>query len=103
MSRIDPRYGTVHWKKLRRQILARDLWACWKCGQTADTCDHIERPEDRPDLFWEPSNLRASCRRDNLLRHHPARVVAGQGSPGKDPEKRNPLVVPFLPRKPQIY
>ena len=104
-ARIDKRYGSKAWKRLRRQILARDHWSCWKveCTRAADTCDHIERVEDRPDLFWEPSNLRASCRYHNLFRHHPARVVAGKPSPDPElAEPHHPLVTPMR-KFPRLY
>ena len=71
--------------------------------RAANTCDHIERVEDRPDLFWEPSNLRASCRYHNLFRHHPARVVAGKPSPDPElAEPHHPLVTPMR-KVPRLY
>jgi 5-methylcytosine-specific restriction endonuclease McrA len=68
----DPRYGSPRWKRLRKAILARDLWRCWalNCPVSANVADHI-RPTypGMPDAeFFDPSNLRASCRIHNLAR-----------------------------------
>lgn len=74
-SALRPGGSTTRWRKIRRQVLDRDGWACrWPCptdldpdalcGAYADTCGHIvARHHGGGD---ELTNLRAECRRHNL-------------------------------------
>lgn len=70
--RSDPRYSTARWQRTRRAILARDLWRCYwtDCPRTASCVDHIVPVyAGMPDSeFFDPLNLRASCRNHNLVR-----------------------------------
>jgi 5-methylcytosine-specific restriction endonuclease McrA len=62
----DRRYSTARWQQLRKAVLARDGYYCQiqgpRCKLAASTVDHIVPSSQRPDLFWEQSNLRAACR-----------------------------------------
>lgn len=60
------RYCSARWGRLRKLILARDKGLCQEClraGRTAtgNQIDHIERAEERPDLFWRADNLQTLC------------------------------------------
>ena len=61
----DRRYGSKEWKRLRRVVLHRDQYECLvrgpRCTSRATTVHHLKPSSQRPDLFWEPSNLIASC------------------------------------------
>ncbi len=91
-----------------------------KCRSRANCIDHIERPEDRPDLAVDPDNLRASCRSCNLVRHNVAyfreRVdgtgrtsgrlrVGGSPSRSGDPDKFIPwaMSLPLLDSEPKDH
>ena len=71
MPANDPRYTTPEWKALRRFILDRDGGRCQvqgpKCTTFATAVDHIVAIAEGGD-FWQPSNLRATCRRCNSVR-----------------------------------
>jgi 5-methylcytosine-specific restriction endonuclease McrA len=47
-------------------VLARDGYYCQiggpRCKVAASTIDHVLPSSTHPELFWEPSNLRAACR-----------------------------------------
>src|SRR6185369_2756544 len=77
---IDKRYGTRRWKRVREQVLRRDLERCQivpGCQRTATVADHIEpaTPEMPDALFFDTRNLRAACAPHNLSRG----VMLGQG------------------------
>jgi 5-methylcytosine-specific restriction endonuclease McrA len=65
MSVADRRYSTARWQRLRRGILRRDGHLCRvqgpRCTGHATTVHDIIPTSQRPDLFWEESNLAASC------------------------------------------
>jgi HNH endonuclease len=65
----DRRYSTAAWQRLRREVLARDGYACRiqgpRCQARANTVHHILPSSTHPHLFWDPSNLRAACSRCN--------------------------------------
>jgi 5-methylcytosine-specific restriction enzyme A len=67
----DPRYQSPEWKRLRILILDRDRWACQVrgrgCTHGASSVDHIVASAEGGD-FWDPANLRASCRPCNSTR-----------------------------------
>lgn len=102
----DKRYGSRRWKSVRLDVLHRDLWRCWvpACERSASVADHIIAVgPDMPDaLFFDPSNLRASCAPHNLRRGHVAqfqRELAGQAEPQRP---RNPFVIP-LRKPPKVF
>lgn len=56
-------YSLARWKRLRMQVLERDMFTC-QCGCArleGDTsqlvADHIKPHRGDPDLFWDPLNL----------------------------------------------
>lgn len=70
-------YSDPRWPPLRHRILARDLYTCqWPQGQgicgvilrpgrkhpRSAVVDHIIKAKDRPDLAFEPDNLRSLCK-----------------------------------------
>ena len=65
----DPR-GTSKWKRVRLEVLARDNYVCFYCGNTeATTVDHIH-PVSKADgeLLYDPSYLVTACKRCNSSR-----------------------------------
>jgi hypothetical protein len=80
--KTDPRYRVPRWDDpisgVRVRVLARDGNRCWvlSCENFANVCDHIEPVyEGMPDaLFFDMTNLRASCRRHNLVRGYAAKL-----------------------------
>ena len=61
------------YRKLRRRLLAAEP-LCRLCaaeGRTvaAAELDHMEPVAQRPDLAWEPRNLRPLCKEHHLARH----------------------------------
>jgi hypothetical protein len=88
----DPRYHTRRWKETRLRILRRDLWTCWvpDCAYPVNTADHIipVTPDMENSLFFDPENLRASCRPHNVRRGVAARLereTAGMSGPQGNP------------------
>lgn len=75
-----PQYGG-RWKTLRLEILKRDNYRCTiagsKCTSIADQVDHIH-PVAYGGAWWEPSNLRASCRNCNLARNAKRKTKASR-------------------------
>jgi 5-methylcytosine-specific restriction endonuclease McrA len=65
----DRRYSTARWQRLRKAVLARDGHQCMvggpRCRGYATTVHHQIPSSQAPHLFWEPSNLIASCPRCN--------------------------------------
>jgi 5-methylcytosine-specific restriction endonuclease McrA len=61
----DRRYSTSAWQRLRKQVLARDGYQCQlqgaRCRGIANTVHHRLHSSTHPHLFWDPSNLEASC------------------------------------------
>lgn len=64
-------YSTARWARLRRKVLARDLWTCQATGvalvsgrtaPNAAVVDHIRPHRGNPALFWDERNLRAVCK-----------------------------------------
>jgi 5-methylcytosine-specific restriction endonuclease McrA len=62
-TRNDPRVSRA-WKKRRREILSRDNFVCFYCGNDADTVDHVLSIKKGGDPL-DPSNLVACCKRCN--------------------------------------
>jgi 5-methylcytosine-specific restriction enzyme A len=73
----DRRYSTAAWQRLRRFVIARDGGICQvagpRCEVVATSAHHKLPSSQHPELFWDPSNLEASCRPCN---HHGAQVKA---------------------------
>jgi 5-methylcytosine-specific restriction protein A len=74
-QRRGPRlYDTKRWTLTRRRVLFdRPLCEAKGCEQIATDVHHLEKPEDRPDLAYRLSNLRALCHE-----HHSAITRAEQ-------------------------
>jgi 5-methylcytosine-specific restriction endonuclease McrA len=77
----DPRYSTSAWQRLRWAILDRDRGACQireaGCTHGATAVDHIVSPLEGGD-FYDPANLRATCRSCNSRRG--ARLAAARAA-----------------------
>jgi len=56
-------YDKTHYKKLREQILIRDGYTCYYCGQEANTVDHII-PISKGGISND-ENMIAACNRCN--------------------------------------
>jgi 5-methylcytosine-specific restriction endonuclease McrA len=72
------RTNSATWKRLRQQILARDLWICAYCGADATEVDHV-LPVKHGGSDDE-SNLTASCVRCNRskgIKSRPGRAQHG--------------------------
>jgi 5-methylcytosine-specific restriction endonuclease McrA len=71
MATSDPRYHTTAWARVRLAILDRDRWVCQVrdkgCTHGATAVDHITPAVEGGD-FYDPANLRATCRRCNSTR-----------------------------------
>jgi 5-methylcytosine-specific restriction endonuclease McrA len=67
----DLRYTGITWRTLRRVILERDRGVCQVrgpgCTTDATAVDHIVPACEGGD-FYDPANLRASCRACNSAR-----------------------------------
>jgi 5-methylcytosine-specific restriction endonuclease McrA len=65
----DRRYSTARWQRLRRAVLVHYGHVCQvegpRCTGYATTVHHLIPSSQAPHLFWEPSNLVASCPRCN--------------------------------------
>jgi 5-methylcytosine-specific restriction endonuclease McrA len=65
----DRRYSTARWQRLRKAVLAHYGYVCQlegpRCTGYATTVHHLVPSSQAPHLFWEPSNLVASCPRCN--------------------------------------
>ncbi|WP_026147652.1 HNH endonuclease [Limimaricola hongkongensis] len=55
---------TGTWEKAKADFLAKHPF-CRRCGQPADTVDHIKPHKGDPVLFWDRSNWQALCARDH--------------------------------------
>lgn len=59
MAGADPR-RTRRWRRLRAYVIARDQGICWRCGGTgANEGGHVIPYATRPDLCFDPDNVRA--------------------------------------------
>jgi 5-methylcytosine-specific restriction endonuclease McrA len=65
----DRRYSTGRWQRLRKAVLADYGYVCQvegpRCTVYATTVHHLVPSSQAPQLFWEPANLVASCKRCN--------------------------------------
>jgi HNH endonuclease len=65
----DRRYSTARWQRLRKAVLAHYGYVCQvegpRCTGYATTVHHLVPSSQAPQLFWEPANLVAACRRCN--------------------------------------
>jgi 5-methylcytosine-specific restriction endonuclease McrA len=71
-AELRSKYKVKRWSDLRLEILVRDLYQCQMCGvflaqgkddDRAALVDHIRPAKLCPELFYEPTNLQACCRR----------------------------------------
>jgi 5-methylcytosine-specific restriction endonuclease McrA len=66
MEMRDRRYNTTRWKRTRRLVIFRAGGLCQvrgpNCKIHATTAHHRLPSSQYPDLFWDLSNLEASCR-----------------------------------------
>lgn len=54
-------YDTRRWRKLRKEILARDDHRCQRCGIPGNRVHHIQDwMRDGGDV-WDPENLQVVC------------------------------------------
>jgi 5-methylcytosine-specific restriction endonuclease McrA len=62
----DRRYKTARWQRLRKAVLAHYGYVCQiqgpRCTGYATTVHHLVPSSQAPHLFWEASNLVASCK-----------------------------------------
>lgn len=65
----DRRYKTARWQRLRRAVLVHFNYTCQlrgpRCTGRATTVHHLVPSSQAPELFFEPTNLTASCARCN--------------------------------------
>ena len=61
--RGDPRLSRDY-KRVRLQVLARDQYVCFYCGQDANTVDHVISIKAGGDPV-NPENLVSACRKCN--------------------------------------
>ena len=61
--KINNKYLTYKWRKLRKKILERDNYICQSCGEKANAVDHII-PVALNGIDDE-NNLRAICKKCN--------------------------------------
>ncbi|KAF9583548.1 hypothetical protein BGW38_009204 [Lunasporangiospora selenospora] len=60
--------GSLHWKRIRQEVLERDSYACRFCGVRARkfmVCDHFDGNPSHNDL----TNLGINCGMCDLIRH----------------------------------
>lgn len=56
---VDPRQGR-RWRTFAQSIIRRDRGICWRCGgRGANQAGHVIPYAVRPDLAWDPNNVRA--------------------------------------------
>jgi 5-methylcytosine-specific restriction protein A len=72
-------YSTRRWRYTAQQILIRDNFTCSHCGASRYQgaridVDHIQPIRLRPDLAYDPDNLRLLCRRCHNKRTHGRRT-----------------------------
>jgi 5-methylcytosine-specific restriction endonuclease McrA len=71
MTTTDPRYHTPEWTRLAQWVKDRDRGVCQVrdqgCTHAGTAVDHIVPVAEGGD-FWDPTNLRASCRSCNSRR-----------------------------------
>ena len=77
-------YATRRWRRLRREILARDNWRCRRCGGYAAVggppeVHHVVRAEADPARFFDPANLETRCRACHLGEHAPPDTLDRRG------------------------
>lgn len=69
------------WPSIRRAVLERDGWRCYRCGAAADEVDHVV-----PAYLGgtdDPSNLAAICRRCHAQK-------TGREARAAQPSRRRP-------------
>ena len=56
--------GSKRWRRIRREVLARDLYTCRVCGKYGNEVDHIDGDDGNND----PENLQTMCKRDHAAK-----------------------------------
>ena len=56
---LSKRYHTAYYQRVRKQVLERDYYTCYYCGQEATTADHVI-PISKGGTD-EASNMVAAC------------------------------------------
>jgi len=92
MGRERKFYDTTAWRRVRKYVLARDGYMCQlrcskNCKGTANSADHIRRPEDGGAIF-DPQNLQAACVSCNTAKRN---QQAAHRSRSWERAKGNPL------------
>lgn len=77
-------YHSVRWTRKRREILARDHYACVLCRQQgkykrADTVHHVKHLKDAPELALTNENLISLCAACHD-KQHPERGFGAQAA-----------------------
>lgn len=59
-------YGTARWKRLRKDVLLRDMFTCRMCGRLEHDTSKLVADHKRPHrgderLFWDERNLWTLC------------------------------------------
>lgn len=85
------RKGGRPWQRIRLFVLARDKRLCQLrypeyCTTRATQVDHIKSVLDRPDLEYDPTNLRAVC--TPCHKHRTALQAADNDRPPHTPPSR---------------
>ena len=92
-KRNDPRVSR-DWKKRRLEILLRDNYTCYYCGNgEANTVDHLISIKKDPHLAMDPSNLVACCKRCNSAKgsRSEAFFLAKKATPHDFPSILSPM------------
>ena len=82
-------YKTQRWRKLRWQILVRDLFTCQKCSRVEPVtallvADHKTPHRGEEALFWDDANLWCLCKRchDSTKQREERAMAATDGQGG---------------------
>ena len=61
---IRRQYRTKAWNSTRQAVFARDGYECQHCKRVTPklVCDHIIKAHDKPELFYDLSNLQSLCK-----------------------------------------
>lgn len=94
-ARIDAQYGSKRWRDLRARLISAFPY-CERCHDDnrvspAEEIHHVIPSLDRPDLFYDETNLMRLCKRCHLEITHPearripctndGRPTIGHGAP----------------------
>ena len=101
-GRQDPRVSRDY-KKVRLQVLARDGYVCYYCGNDADTVDHIVAIKNGGDPV-NPENLLACCKKCNSSKGSRSQGVflARSSTPPAFPTYTSPKTTGTVPSGPCV-